>query len=72
MKFQIGDMTKFCRVLEHIEDGVLVDAIEVVQNIPADVPETISLMRATLADGRVLAMIKPGDKFIITGQPQGA
>ena len=67
MRFSRDDMDRFCRYIEYLQDGIAVDGVEVVDAIPTNVPETISIMRATLTDGRVLAMIKPGSRLMIAG-----
>lgn len=72
MGFTRDDMDRFCRYIEYMNDGVVVEGIEYVEAIPSDIPANLFIMRSELDDGRVLAMIKPDDKLIITEQPQGA
>ena len=59
------DMDRFCRYIEYLNDGVVVEGIEAVEAIPSDIPENLSIMRSELADGRVLAMVKPGNRLLI-------
>jgi len=65
MGFTRDDMDRFCRYIEYLNDGVVVEGIETVEAIPSDIPENLSIMRSELADGRVLAMVKPGNRLLI-------
>lgn len=65
MGFTRDDMDRFCRYIEYLNDGVVVEGIEAVEAIPSDIPENLSIMRSELADGRVLAMVKPGNRLLI-------
>ena len=65
MGFTRDDMDRFCRYIEYLNDGVVVEGIEAVEAIPSDIPENLSIMRSELADGRVLAMAKPGNRLLI-------
>ena len=65
MGFTRDDMDRFCRYIEYLNDGVVVEGIEAVEAIPSDIPENLSIMRSELADGRVLAMVKHGNRLLI-------
>ena len=65
MGFTRDDMDRFCRYIEYLNDGVVVEGIEAVEAIPSDIPENLSIMTSELADGRVLAMVKPGNRLLI-------
>lgn len=65
MGFTRDDMDRFCRYIEYLNDGVVVEGIEAVEAIPSDIPENLFIMRSELADGRVLAMVKPGNRLLI-------
>lgn len=65
MGFTRDDMDRFCRYIDYLNDGVVVEGIDAVEAIPSDIPGNLFIMRSELADGRVLAMVKPGNRLLI-------